>query len=370
LDPFDGDFIQRHAKAAALYNDILVIYATPDENGKLTHSVDERFISSGRLAEHIIYFKKSTGLLGRIRAFLKWKRLLKRTVKRYIEEKGKPRIVHVHVPMKAGLIARWIKRQYHVSYVASEHSTHYKMGSHDDFFDKNFIYRKEVAGVFRDARAVTNVSIAMGNMIKNIFHLRHVYTINNTVDTSLFIYELSDNRKFSFIHVSTLTESQKNVTGILKAIVKLSKRRRDFQFTIVGPANKELRNLVANSGVDDLVTLTGEISYSDVSRQMKKASALVLFSRYENLPCVIIEALCCGLPVITTDVGGIKELIDKNNGILVRSGNEDELTESMNDLMNQYGNYDREQIAANARARFSYSAIGEQFNELCMEVSG
>ena len=82
LDPFDGDFIQRHAKAAALYNDILVIYATPDENGKLTHSVDERFISSGRLAEHIIYFKKSTGLLGRIRAFLKWKRLLKRTLKR------------------------------------------------------------------------------------------------------------------------------------------------------------------------------------------------------------------------------------------------------------------------------------------------
>jgi glycosyltransferase involved in cell wall biosynthesis len=207
-------------------------------------------------------------------------------------------------------------------------------------------------------------------MIKNIFHLRHVYTINNTVDTSLFNYEVSDNRKFSFIHVSTLTESQKNVTGILKAIVKLSKRRRDFQFTIVGPANKELRNLVANSGVDDLVTLTGEISYSDVSRQMKKASALVLFSRYENLPCVIIEALCCGLPVITTDVGGIKELIDKNNGILVRSGNEDELTESMNDLMNQYGNYDREQIAANARARFSYSAIGEQFNELYMEVSG
>jgi hypothetical protein len=38
--------------------------------------------------------------------------------------------------------------------------------------------------------------------------------------------------------------------------------------------------------------------------------------------------------------------------------------------MNQYGNYDREQIAANARARFSYSAIGEQFNELYMEVSG
>jgi hypothetical protein len=43
LAPFDGDFIQRHAKATALYNDILVIYAVPDEEEKLTSNVDESF---------------------------------------------------------------------------------------------------------------------------------------------------------------------------------------------------------------------------------------------------------------------------------------------------------------------------------------
>src|SRR4030095_13513464 len=108
-----------------------------------------------------------------------------KTIKQYIGRNGKPRIVHVHVPMKAGLIARWLKRQYNIPYVVSEHSAHYKMGSHDDFFDKNPIYRKEVAGVFRDATAVTNVSIAMGNIIKELFNLRHVHTISNTADISL-----------------------------------------------------------------------------------------------------------------------------------------------------------------------------------------
>jgi glycosyltransferase involved in cell wall biosynthesis len=342
----------------------------PDEKEKLTSNVDESFTRDGRLGEHIIYFKKSAGLLGRVRTFLKWNKLLRKTIKRYVKENGKPGIVHVHVPMKAGLIARWIKRKYGASYVVSEQSAHYKMGSHDDFLDKNIIYRKEMTRVYREATAITNVSEAVGNTIKELFNLRKVQTINNTDDTSLFNYEDSDNKAFRFIHVSTLTESQKNVTGILSAIKKLSNKRQDFEFIIVGPANKEFRELVKTSGIENFVILTGEISYADVSKQMKQASSLVLFSRYENLPCVIVEALCCGLPVIATDVGGIKELISENNGVLVQSENENELTESMDHMINGYNNYDRKQISTNAREKFSYSTIGKQFNTLYREIGG
>ncbi|HEV8508762.1 MAG TPA: glycosyltransferase [Chitinophagaceae bacterium] len=370
LAPFDGDFVQRHARAAALYNDILVIYAVADEERMSTNDFDQSLNKDGRLTEHIIYFKKSAGFLGRVQAFLKWNKLLKKSIKRFIEENGKPRLVHVHVSMKAGLIARWIKRRYGISYVVSEHSTHYKMGSHDDFFDKSFVYRRAVAGIFRQARAVTNVSVAMGNVIKELFNLRKVYTINNTVDTSLFNNERSDNKKFTFIHVSTLTESQKNVAGMLRVVGNLSKRRQDFELRIVGPATKEVEELIKSSGIENLVTLTGEIPYANVSKQMKMSSSLVLFSRYENLPCVIIEALCCGLPVISTDVGGVKELVNETNGKLVHSENERELEESMNDIMNEYENYNREQISASARERFSYPTIGKQFDELYIEVSG
>src|SRR5215470_2397648 len=79
--PFDGDFIQRHAKAAALYDDIVVIHAAPDEKGEITADVDKSFTREGRLTEHIIYFKKSAGPFGRLSAFLKWNKLLKKTIK-------------------------------------------------------------------------------------------------------------------------------------------------------------------------------------------------------------------------------------------------------------------------------------------------
>jgi glycosyltransferase involved in cell wall biosynthesis len=48
-------------------------------------------------------------------------------------------------------------------------------------------------------------------------------------------------------------------------------------------------------------------------QKCKKADAFILFSRHENFPCVVIEALCCGLPVVASNVGGIAEAVDETN---------------------------------------------------------
>src|SRR5262249_31137731 len=129
-----------------------------------------------------------------------------------------------------------------------------------------------------------------------------------------------------------------------------------------------LKEQIKSSGIEDFVDLTGEIPYADVSKQMKLASALVLFSRYENLPCVIIEALCCGLPVIATDVGGINELISTKNGLLVQSEDEDELILGMARMIDEYNNFDKQQISLEACERFNYSTIGKQLHELYLQV--
>jgi glycosyltransferase involved in cell wall biosynthesis len=270
--------------------------------------------------------------------------------------------------MKAGVIARWLKKSKTIPYIISEHSTHYKMSTHGDFGKRSIVHRRRVRNIFRDAAAATNVSAAFGNIIKEIFGLKHVHTIPNTVDTSIFNYKPVNNSKFRFIHVSTLTEPQKNIKGILKAVEKLSRQRDDFELFLVGPVYEELKQMTEQLRLDHLVTFTGEITYAEVARQMQQASAFVLFSRYENLPCVIIEALCCGLPVITSDVGGVREIINENNGILVQSGNEDQLIRSMNKMIDQYKNFKREQISKEAREKFEYSAIGKQFYSLYKQI--
>ncbi len=82
------------------------------------------------------------------------------------------------------------------------------------------------------------------------------------------------------------------------------------------------------------------------------------------MPCVILEALSCGLPVISSEVGGIAEVIDKENGILVEPGNEMQLEYAMTEIISRYNFFNRDKIAESAHAKFSYPVIGRKFNEL------
>ena len=63
--------------------------------------------------------------------------------------------------------------------------------------------------------------------------------------------------------------------------------------------------------------VAGLATVAATPNEMQQAHSFVLNSNIENAPCVISEALCCGLPVIATRVGGVPEMVDKFNGILV-----------------------------------------------------
>ena len=370
-DPYEGDFIQRHAKAVSIYALVTVFYVSQDGSNKnvVEDKVTEQ--QAGKVYERIVFFRfKKTGIkvIDKLVYNFRYYRTYKKNVQAYIAKEGKPDIVHIHVPMKAGMMGRWIKKRWDIPYIISEHSSHYNGKTDDDFSAKSFFHRYNVKQVFRNADAVTNVSAIIGSKLKELFGIGEVRVIRNTVDTRYFQYQTPGVSKFRFIHVSTLAPYQKNIAGMLRSFSQLKKERQDFELVIVGPASTALKEDMIQSELASFVVFAGEISYPEVALQMQQASALVLFSRYENFPCVVIEALCCGLPVIAADTGGIGEAVNETNGILVQSENEEELTNALNKVMNEYDKFDREKIAYDSGQRFSYEAIGKQFYELYNEV--
>jgi glycosyltransferase involved in cell wall biosynthesis len=370
-DPFEGDFIQRHARAVSAYTPLTVFYTS--QAGAQVSVKKECHIEQQTedVRERIMLFRhRKTGfsVIDKFVYNIRYFRSYKKAIRQYIRKHGRPDIVHVHIPMKAGMIGRWIKRTWNIPFVVSEHSAHYNSESNDSFYSKSSFHRYHVKRILQEAAAVTNVSEAVGNTLKSLFGLNAVRVIPNTVNTTFFYYRHQPPLRFRFIHVSTLVSHQKNVEGILNAVLLLSKQRQDFEMVIVGPANDNLREKVVNMGFTQVIRFTGEISYPDVALEMQQASALVLFSRYENLPCVVLEALCCGLPVISSDTGGIKEAVNETNGILVQSESETQLAEAMNTMMNEYEKYDRGKIAIAATERYKYETIGRKFYELYDEV--
>ena len=370
VSPYEGDFIQRHARAVTAYSKVTVVYLS--QAGETLNVYNTQFIDQEKdnVIEKIIFFKfKKTGVewFDKIKYNIIYYRTYKKLITEYIKTNGRPDIVHVHVPMKAGMIALWMKRRWQIPYIVSEHSSLYNRFSPGNFHQRGFVYRHNVKRIFNNAKTVTNVSAVVGDKLRTLFDLVEVKVIHNTVNTFFFNYQKHTPHKFRFIHVSTLTH-QKNVEGILNAVKGLSKLRQDFELVIVGPMGPELIKMIAALDLTALVFCTGEVSYPEVASQMHHASAFVLFSRHENFPCVIVEALCCGLPCIATNVGGVREAVTNDNGIIIKSESEVQLIEAMAKMMNEYHRFDRSKIAEEAQEKFSYSTIGKQFYELYTQI--
>lgn len=192
--------------------------------------------------------------------------------------------------------------------------------------------------------------------------------IPNVVDTALFFYKPSVLQKPRFIHPSTMSYV-KNPDGILRAAIELHEEGYEFELLMVGGVSDPLLELARKSGgLEQYLFFKKEIPYTRVATEMQNASALILFSRFENLPCVILEALCCGLPVISTDVGGIKEVVNETNGILVDSEDEKALKNALKEMIENYHLFDRKKIALDSTETFAYNTIGMQILDTYKQV--
>jgi len=367
MDPFNGDFIQRHARAAALFNDIHVIHVTYDYPNDVENSGQE-LNSIGQLTEQIVYFKKKKSLKAKLTNQLRWLANYKKAIRNYIIKNGKPDLVHLHVPMKAGVLALWMKKSYKISYIVTEHWGIYNHIVEDKYASKSIAFKKYTKKIFERASKFISVSDYLAKGVNRQICKKDYVVIPNAVDTDLFYYKEKEASAFRFIHVSNMVPL-KNAEGILRSFKNFIQQNINAELIMVGDIGPQIRDYAQTlSFPAGAIKFLGEIPYTQVAAEMQKADCLLLFSNIENSPCVIGEALCCGLPVITTNVGGIPELTSESNSLLIESKDEDALTQAMHEMVGGINNYNRKKIAENAISKFSYSVIGKQINTVYEEI--
>lgn len=103
----------------------------------------------------------------------------------------------------------------------------------------------------------------------------------------------------------------KGVDVFVNAVPAVLESRENARFVVVGdgPERKTLEKLAADLGVAERVTFTG--IRSDVDEILRASDLFVLSSRTEAFPNVILEAMATGLPVVSSDVGSVAELVDE-----------------------------------------------------------
>ena len=101
----------------------------------------------------------------------------------------------------------------------------------------------------------------------------------------------------------------------------------------MGPYKKEYLNFLKSLYDSEFIEFLGEKSHKDTLEELKKSSIFILPSYTEGCPNVILEAMSLGKPIISTDVGAIREMLEEESGIIVSPKNIEELREAIELLL-------------------------------------
>lgn len=127
---------------------------------------------------------------------------------------------------------------------------------------------------------------------------------------------------------------QKNQAMMIRAFAKVADEFPDWQLVIYGegPLRESLELIVESLGMKDRVLLPGRTEH--VIEELRKSKIFCLSSDYEGMSNAMIEAICIGLPIVSTKVSGTEELIrDGENGFIVEISDEERFTNCISQLI-------------------------------------
>ena len=346
-DDMEGIFVQQHVEAINSLHNCCVLFCKPKEQRALIRTVLEE--EKGYLVIRIFYkqcisgFEPINKLLRKVLYFLAVRKGFREVKKMNFKED----MLHLHV---AGKNSRYVQAFYSKPFVISEHWSKY--------LQKNQQYD---TSLIKKAKGITAVSKdLLDNLFKRDDSELITQVIPNVVGEDTFYYrdDAENRNKKTLLHVSEFNEESKNIKGILTAFRELLHIRKDVELLLVGYGkDKEmLIEEVSTLGISDHVRFKGKLYPDAIAKLMSEASLFVFNSRYETFGIVIIEALLCGCPVVSTPVGIAKELIHDKNGLLV----DDNMSESLNIALDK--EFDRKAIAAEFVGMYNEAHVSSSFN--------
>lgn len=357
IDSTNGNFVQRHAEASAIYNDVEVLHAVGDFNLNRKFEVTDSTINGIRTV--IIYYKNSNNpvknFINRMKAY------------RYGFDKiHRPDLVHANVLHNNLFFAVYLKRKYKIPFVVSEHWTAFRRVNHHT----TTLAKKRVARfIGNHAAIIMPVSSELGRGLRALGIEAEIEVLPNVVDTAYFKPKIAQ-KKIIFLHISNLID-RKNPEKLIEAAEILWKKF-DFNIEIGGDGSAEklnaLRQKLQESSHPERGEIFGILTTEQVAARMQNASCFILYSDDENLPCVLLESISCGTPVISTDVGGVSEIVKPEYGILIQN-NFDELVDAMNKvLMGDAAFASSAAMHDYVKQNFSNEAVGKHLDGIYKSV--
>ncbi len=244
--------------------------------------------------------------------------------------------LHVHFAGLAARTAYWIERFFGIGYSFTAHAN-------DIFAPKPFVV--SLGKLIASARAVVTVSGFAVEFLRREYPeaAGKISRVYNGIELGRFTSADFGTEPPLVLSIGRLIE-KKGFADLVEACRLLHERGVGFRCEIIGegPLEAALRGQIEGAGLTSMVALTGPLPQSEVIQRLARANVFALpcvtekEGGMDNLPTVIMEAMAAGLPLVSTPISGVPEMVrDGQTGLLVPEHAPTALAAALADLLTQ-----------------------------------
>ncbi|MBN2668091.1 MAG: glycosyltransferase family 4 protein [Bacteroidales bacterium] len=365
---FAGAFIKEHAEAIAPYVNLKVAHLTYGK-GRFP-----RILIQKQNHQDYIFYK--IHVKTPLRRFGCLEFLIKSAYKKVYHKVNSEQtidIVHINVgDYNTRLLTQVIKDK---PIVLSEHFSFYHTGIKQLPKKLRKVTYKRISAWFKNEniKTILPVSHQLGQVLIKDFGVNpdKIVPIPNVASKEFYYQPKIFDGKIRLLLVAKW-QYPKNPVLFLKALKIIDdKLVSGIEINWVGDGSQMNEILVYHKEhIQDIkINFLGFQPKAVVADLMRRSDIFIHPTDAENLPTVIIESLVCGTPVLSNNVNGIPELINKSNGILCNKGDEICFAKSLQKMIENIKHYNFKEIAGESKKKFTSDSIGNQIFKIYNEIS-
>ncbi|SFF34126.1 glycosyltransferase [Thermoflexibacter ruber] len=287
------------------------------------------------------------------------------------KENWKPDLIHAHVTNPSGIVASVLQQSFDIPFIITEHTSTFLLHEYSYYLSNRIIHN------LLNANAVLVVS----NHQKHLLLIHKIYrpidVVGNLVDESHFFIKNQISEKSKFVILNTVRPSfEKDLKTFLYSVNELIKAgHEDIKVEIILSRSREdtiqfedYEKICKDLGIAQFCHFHYIIPREEIVSFYQNCDVFVSSSIVESFGVAVCEALMCGKPIVSTANGGVEDMVNQENGIIVPLQDYQAMAEAILKIKNKEIVFDPQKIRESVVGKYGKEAFKNRLSKIYIDL--
>lgn len=346
-------------------HDVYILQININEEGNLGNKIE-------KLEEKHLFSEITVASHKRYRNVFLYPSLMRKYLDRLYQmyelvetEWGQPDVIHAHVSLPAGFGAGKLGKKIGVPTVVTEHYSGFES-------DMRYPWRlrKLLNEMVKDVSIFSAVSQGFADRIRKTGLNAEIKILENPINCNYFSGERVEEPGVLRLVTIATSNPIKGIDILLKALGRIDTEKVNWRLTIIGDFDKSKGYEVffQNQALRERIILTGKVPKNEVRKRFLNSDVYIVSSRSETANVSMLEAMSCGVPVITTRCGGPETLLSDKFSIALNGTDDEELYQAIDDCQHTLGALNKQDVRKFVMDNYSIERLSDKISKLYTDV--